>query len=363
MIVMIGFVAFAVDIGYISVAKTELQRSADSAAMASAWELLNEDRLRGPDYANLVRARARAAAASYASQNKVCGGAPAVDQNDDNSADGDVVFGRYANGTLSTTGSQSTFNAVRVRVVRNKAQNGEVPFFFARAMGVDSTAAEAEAIALFKDGISGFRTLKSDPFTSLLPFALDVNAWNNLLAGAGPDNWSYNTNTKTVSGGADGVREIKLYPSKQQGGGIVPGNFGTVDIGNSGNSTSVLSRQISEGVSAADLAYHGGELRLDPATNSLSLNGETGLSLGMESALRTIIGKPRTIPLYSSVALNGNTAQFNIVGFAGIRVLDLDLNGSNKYIMIQPAVVVDPAAISDTNTTSYQVYQPVYLVK
>jgi hypothetical protein len=79
--------------------------------------------------------------------------------------------------------------------------------------------------------------------------------------------------------------------------------------------------------------------------------------------LRTIIGKPRTIPLYSSVALNGNTAQFNIVGFAGIRVLDLDLNGSNKYIMIQPAVVVDPAAISDTNTTSYQVYQPVYLVK
>jgi hypothetical protein len=363
MIVMVAFVALGIDIGYISVARTELQRTADSAAMASAWELLNEDRLRGPEYVQLVRQRARDAAASYAEFNRVCGASPTVDKNEGNSIDGDVVFGRYEDGEMSTDGAISSHNAVRVRVVRDQERNGEVPFFFARALGVDSAGASAEAIATFRDGISGFRAVHANPFTSLLPFALDIKDWNNLMAGIGADNWNYNALAKSLGPGSDGVREIRLYPSKQQGGGIVPGNFGTVDIGNPGNSTSVLSRQISEGVSSADLAYHGGELKLDPISKTAVLNGETGLSIGMEAALGTVRGKARTIPLYSSVAQSGNTAQFTIVGFVGVRVLDFDLHGKNKYIMIQPAVVVDEAAISEESPTSYYVYQPVYLVK
>jgi hypothetical protein len=363
MIVMIAFVALAIDVGYISVARTELQRTADSAAMASAWELLGEDRLRGPEYLVLTRLRARNTAADYALRNPVCSSAPKVEKNLGNEESGDVVFGRYENGELRTDGALVTHNAVRVRVLRNQTRNGEVPFFFARAIGVDSAAAHAEAVAMFRDGISGFRATNSEPFTSLLPFALDVDDWNNLIAGNGADNWDYDTATKDLSPGGDGVREIKLYPSKQQGGGIVPGNFGTIDIGNSGNSTSVLSRQISDGVSANDLAYHGGELKLDPVTNTTVLNGETGLSIGMESALHDVRGKSRTIPLYSDVAQSGNTAQFTICGFVGIRVVDFDLNGNNKYIMIQPAVVVDETAISTDSPTSYHIFQPVMLVK
>jgi hypothetical protein len=281
MIVMVAFVALSIDIGYLSMARTELQRTADSAAMASAWELLSEDHLRGPEYANLVRGRARVTAADFAQLNRVCGVAPTVDQNDGNSQSGDVLIGRYENGEMHTDSDPSTHNAVRVRVLRSLARNGEVPFFFARAFGINSAAASAEAVAMFRDGISGFRATHSKPFTSLLPFALDINEWNNLLAGAGPDNWTYDPTLREVEEGGDGVREIKLYPSRQQGGGLVPGNFGTVDIGNSGNSTSVLSRQISDGVSADDLAYHGGELKLDPVTKSVNLNGETGLSIGM----------------------------------------------------------------------------------
>jgi hypothetical protein len=47
----------------------------------------------------------------------------------------------------------------------------------------------------------------------------------------------------------------------------------------------------------------------------------------------------------------------------GIRVLDFDLNGKNKYIMIQPAVVVDETAISEGSSTSYHIYKPVMLAK
>ena len=75
MVVMLAFVALGIDIGYIAVARTELQRTADSAAMASAWEMLGQERLLGADQMNAVYSRARAKAAEYAQLNRVCGGA------------------------------------------------------------------------------------------------------------------------------------------------------------------------------------------------------------------------------------------------------------------------------------------------
>jgi Flp pilus assembly protein TadG len=39
MIALMSMIAFAVDLGYLEVTKVELQRAADSAAIAGAWEL------------------------------------------------------------------------------------------------------------------------------------------------------------------------------------------------------------------------------------------------------------------------------------------------------------------------------------
>jgi hypothetical protein len=302
-------------------------------------------------------------AADYALRNRVCGSGPTVDLNTANAPNGDIILGRFVDGEMTTAGVPANYNAVRVRVLRTQSRNNEVPLFFAKVFGVSSEAASAEATAMFRDGISGFRVTESTGNSSLLPFALDINEWNKLMAGLGTDSWNYNTESKQVSAGSDGVREIKLYPERKNGSGITPGNFGTIDIGGSDNSSAVLKRQISEGVSAADLAPHGGELTLDPVTNSLSLNGETGLSIGMDQALPYAVGKSRTIPLYSQVVSTGNTAQFTIVGFVGVRILSFDLNGSDKYIMIQPAVVVDDSAVSTNSPTSYNVFQPVMLVQ
>jgi len=52
------------------------------------------------------------------------------------------------------------------------------------------------------------------------------------------------------------------------------------------------------------------------------------------------------------------------VAAAGIRVVDIQLTGGNKYILIQPAYVIDPTAIAKSwATESRFVAQPLRLVR
>jgi len=359
LVLLLALVAFSVDVGYICMARSQLQNSADSAAMAGAWGLLDERRLLGTSYLGAVDAQARAAAANYAGLNAVCNAAPSVGQNSANDLSGGIVFGHLdSSGSLVTAVSPANYNAVQVTVLRDQQHNGPLNLFFSRVLGISATTAQATATAVFRDGINGFRATDSTGNTSLLPFALSVNSWQDLLNGGGTDQWTYNLGTEQVSSGADGVKELKLFPDKTVGGGIVPGNFGTVDIGYSGNSSADLKRQIREGVAASDLAYHGGELRA-PTT----LNGDTGVGVDISAALKDIVGQARTIPLYDTVAGTGNTGQYHIVGFAGIRIVDYKLTGGNKYILIQPAMVVDDSALDGGGASSYSVYQPVVLAR
>ena len=76
MIAMLAMVAFALDIGYILVAKTELQQAADSAAMAAVWELIDEQAPTGsPDPTSTIY-DARQIALQYAGLNTVTGDSP-----------------------------------------------------------------------------------------------------------------------------------------------------------------------------------------------------------------------------------------------------------------------------------------------
>ena len=176
------------------------------------------------------------------------------------------------------------------------------------------------------------------------------------------DNWSYDADHKLVSRGSDGRPELRIFPIGDKGSAS-PGNFGTVDLGNSGNSTADLRRQILEGPSAADAAKHGGGFTLDPQTGAMPLGGDTGMSDGMALALAEIIGQPRTIMLFDSVTGGGNTAAFRIVGFAGVRIVDFSLSGKDKFITAKPTAVMDSTAITGSGETSYFVGPPVRLVR
>ncbi len=93
-IVFVAMVAFCVDIGYVLSAKEELQRSADSSALAACWEY--GQRLSKGSSVPASAGYARATAAQYAALNKVTNHAVSLDANTSNHVDGDVVFGYIA---------------------------------------------------------------------------------------------------------------------------------------------------------------------------------------------------------------------------------------------------------------------------
>lgn len=367
LVTTVAMAAFALDLGYLTIAEAELQRSADSAAMAAAWELIDQAPPGSPVDLTAEIVSARTVASQYVGLNKVCNAAPTLSPNNGNATSGDVVIGYMANpsqsGAAMTFGSPNLYNSVQVTVRRTSNQNGEVPYFFARIFGLQGHAASAQATAALINNFGGLRAPSGGGNLDLLPFALDEQTWDALIdSGTGTDSWTYNATTKAVASGSDGVKEVNLFP---QGTGS-PGNRGTVDIGGSNNSTADIARQIVYGVSPADLSHFpNGELRFN-SDGKLYLNGDTGISAGVKDELASIIGKPRMIPIFRSVTGPGNNATYTIVKFVGIRIVDVHLTGSmsSKHVMIQPAHVFTRGAIPGGATpTSYSVYSPVWLVR
>ncbi len=127
LIVIVGMVAFAVDIGWILLVRNQLQTSADSAALAGAQQLYD-----GKDLA-------RSAARNYGGENHAAGaGGVAI-------ADSDVVIGYWdiATRTFTPGGSPSTpANAVKVTTRRT------ANLFFGGIFGIKQKDIEAEAIAM-----------------------------------------------------------------------------------------------------------------------------------------------------------------------------------------------------------------------
>ncbi len=362
-IVLLGMVAFTVDVGYVLSAKQELQRSADAAALAACWEYSRE--LAYGAEATDAEAYARGIAESYAASNYVGGSAPQVDTNTSNAAGGDIVFGQISNvmdpNSVFNPAYSSGFNAVQVRVRRDSTLNGEVPYFFAKIFGHTSQAVDAQATAAYVRSINGFKIPYDGSNIDILPFALDQDTWQDLLNGCTNDDYTWDPATQQITNGTDGILEVNLYP---QGTGS-PGNRGTVDIGSSNNSTADIARQILDGVSPEDMEYHDGVLEFD-SNGELPLNGDTGISAGVKDELTAIKGQPRLIPIFSTVYGPGNNAEYTIVKWAGVRIMYVKLTGamSQKRVIIQPAPMVVPGVIpSPTETTSDYVYSPVVLVK
>ena len=358
MVFMFGILAFAVDLGYISVIRAQLQKSADAAAMAAAWDLIEKDASMVNTGASTRVASAQATARQYAGLNLVSGSSPALGAQD-------VQVGYLANpsdpSAQMTYTDPSRFNAVRVFTRRTSDQNGLVPLFFARVIGTDSASSQAEATAAFMNNFGGFTTPPNGKL-AFLPIAMEKQTWDALCTN-GTDGWTWNPESHQVTEGSDGTPEVNLFP--QETGS--PGNCGTVDIGSSNNSTADIARQIVEGVSQADLAYHGGSLELD-ANGELFLNGDTGISAGVKDELASIKGRPVIIPLFSQVSGNGNNAMYTIVEFAGACIVEVKLTGNknSKRVMIQPAPVEILGGIRATGGStpkSEMIYSPVWLVR
>lgn len=380
MVFLLGMVAFALDIGHILVARTQAQSAADAAALAGASKLLNllqaanmEKGLNGrfrPIQTTAHLELARQEVIAFAANNKITTDSVGV-------LVSDITIGFMANPvSLSSDVIETTnwptrpYNTVRVDVKRDDLHlGGKLTLIFGKLFGLQSVEISATATASFMVGTPNFRgnysteegTQSVNYSGGILPFTLEVAQWNALLNATGPGSTSYtnyNGQTESMSindsfkqdgtSGADGTLETKMFPSN-----TTSGNFGTINftLTKFGNSTQTLEDLIINGPSESDWPALSTILGATP-TNPVAVNGDPGISGGMEDAVQSIIGKPRILPLFANVSGTGNTTFYNLVGFVPIRILAADLSSGNKYIQFQPGVVSNRTNIGSSTSVA-----------
>ena len=361
MSIVLAFAAFTVDYGMITVTKGQVQNAADSAAHAAAQELM---RSFGPD-ATITADAAETAARDRAVE--MIGRFRSGDQTS-TAADRtrDVRLGnRTWNADLNQwvqTWNIPPYNMVEVTVRRTESANSALPMTFARIMGIDHHDVTATSVASIAPA-GGFT---SPPDNSdridILPIAVDTTTWDSLMAAAQnagssssafPDNYSYNSVSGQVGSGHDNVLEINIYPDVNTS--LPPGNRGTVDLGSPNNSTSDLKRQIVDGLNSYHMSFFpNGELFCSE-TNPVTLNGDPGISAGIESSLKSIIGQCRAIPIFTQVAGPGNNAMYTVVKFVGVRIMAVKLTGGpkNRYLVVQPAKFSSPYIVRQNGNIEF----------
>jgi Flp pilus assembly protein TadG len=137
MIVMMALAAFAVDVGYIAEARTQLQKSADASALAAAAKL--------PSLASSTLA-----ATGTATQNQTTI-TPTLKTSD-------IVYGYWDRDTSTFTSPKPVgrpYNAVKVTLRRTAANGNPLGLFFGRVLGTHTTDVTATAIGYGDRGFGG----------------------------------------------------------------------------------------------------------------------------------------------------------------------------------------------------------------
>ena len=160
---LMGFVALAVDIGYVATTKNELQNVADSGALAATGYL-------GNIYTGMTSAQQTAYDCSSASPPNDCTSIIAQAQGvvgsgknkaggiDISINSGDVVIGKWDGNALTFTPRTNNPDAVQVTARRDGGANGPISTFFAKIFGFNTVDVKADAIA----DLSGLGGVPSD---------------------------------------------------------------------------------------------------------------------------------------------------------------------------------------------------------
>jgi hypothetical protein len=335
----IALVALAVDIGVMTMALGQLKTAADAAALAGAMQLVSDNRL-NPAYIPSVEAsNAASKALAIGQANIVLNRAAMI-------LSSDVVVGSKPTNPPDPVDQffraeiSPNTNSVQVTASRDSSHGGVVPAFFSRMWGSNGSSAGVACTATVElFSVSGFTPGTTN--STLFPIALSQSDYNNIIINK-VDNYSYSDTGApfgTVTSGPDGVYETSLYPDNSG-----PGNSGTINVGVSNNSTKVLGDQIQYGITPAQIAAAG------DITAPTTFSGNPGISDGIKDNLTAIIGKSVVIPIYSSVSGNGNNLTYNIVAYQPFRIMDVQMTGNPKFLIIQPALSTDPTATPGTPT-------------
>jgi hypothetical protein len=343
MIVLLGTLAFSVDVGYIVVAQTDLQNAADAGALAGAETMKPYylQYLQNPQGNAVSQATGTSTgspmktAETFAAYNKAAGVFVTV-------PDSDVTFGTTdASGNFSSTYTGFP-NTISVTTRRDSNANGALSLFFGPLFGKSSQALTATARAtIYVGNITKFQSIGVNGL--MLPVALDYNEWMNFYntGQSGDGSTYYGSNSKP---------QLQVYPDP----GNAPGQFGLLDIGPPANDVPAFRTWIDNAPASSDIQY-----LLDNTLLPVSLSapaqwkGGPGMKSTLQTDFASQIGKPNLIPLFKPVSTNpyqaatgnGSNTYYSIVGFAMVSISQADGHGSNMNISVQPMTVNDPTAV------------------
>lgn len=309
---LIAMLAFSIDVGYLLKKRAELQRAADSAALAAVQDLIPDSL--GNQNLNQTKATIR----SYAGSN-------VTDLDGFTVLDSDITIGRfdpvtaYSNFTILNDG---VFDTVRVTLRRDASANSPVPLLFGGIFGILDSEVTATATAILQ------KATYMRPGVGVLPVAVPEGEWNTADTSIP---WTIYGDGRIVNGLGE----------------TLPGSWGTCNIGTSANSTATMSDQILNGLQQVHLDGLYNESRIpnnEYIDSSLvwNANGDQGLSGGIKSAVSASHGQSRLIPIYDGVTNLGSNLEFTITGWAVATIVDSQFRGSNNtYLQIKKSYLYD----------------------
>lgn len=356
LVILIGMVAFAVDTSYVVMTQSQLQNSADAAALAGAQQLVTNYPIYaapGQSANNKSSLAASAATAARATAKTYGAANGAGDLASLTYLDSDIEVGfTAANGTYTAYTSGGNYpNTVKVRSRRDTSANNSLKLFFGPVLGTQSVPLSAPATATLYTGTVGSFRYPSTGNTAILPFTYDVNHWKNFVdTGKDPDgNTTYDSNsTKNPV--------IQVYPSIKY-----TGNFGQLSLDDANVGSSQMRTWVQDGMTSAELGvlYSKGLLPLsshDP--NAWDWQGSTGFESSLIQSVNNYVGKTFWLPLFKPVNSSqssyvpgvgtGSGYNFNIVAFVPVKVVQPQ--NSNRQVYLQSVSLIDSAANYDSSS-------------
>ncbi|MBC7821519.1 MAG: hypothetical protein IAG10_31930 [Planctomycetaceae bacterium] len=380
LLAVLGGAALVIDRLALDTAKSELRIAAESAALAAARELANDDRLR-PDFdPAALQMKSRFAAARIAAQNIVAG-EPVMLSTDVAS---DVRFGRLINDPVTgepifveADDEEPNSVAVVARCTEARQSAVSLPFRTFYAPSDADVVAVAEASLNFQ--VTGLRSVDGSPIPTL-PLAIlaqpsakkdsprktsadsrnrpgearvsndsqqpTASSWmRDIEQRRGTDLFGYDVSTGEVTNEADGIPEITLrtaaHSSNSKTNAFVVHLTGEL-------SEDRLRRQISQGWSADDLESLGGELLFD--RGPLTMTGLRGVDGNvLAQSLRKVLGQSRVVFLYDQTEDDprSHVVSLQVTKMVAGRVMSVrEISEDECEIVLQPAVLATRSAVT-----------------
>jgi hypothetical protein len=178
------------------------------------------------------------------------------------------------------------------------------------------------------------------------PFTMLADEYDKEVA-TGGDVYGYSADSDAATNGADGVREVLLYPDK-----LAPGNYGLLNIGTPNQGTPALNQQIKTGVSPEDLQKEIGTsavtfLNDDGDPISYNITGNPGLKASLEDSIKSRVGEIVAFFLHDHVENSGSNTVYRVTQIRFARVMGVKLQGSmsTRGLWVQPVTYTGPGVI------------------